>query len=95
MKQQADKGRREAEEWKKRNKVILSTKYLVFKRRLVKKLVDWYNGLYIIEEIVSTNTVKLQLFTSVRIHPVMNISQILQYREQIEGQKVEEVKPVK
>ena len=62
---------------------MLSTKYLVFKRRLVKKLVDWYNGLYIIEEIVSTNTVKLQLFTSVRIHPVMNISQILQYREQI------------
>ena len=62
---------------------MLSTEYLVFKRRLVKKLVDWYNGLYIIEEIVSTNTVKLQLFTSVRIHPVMNISQILQYREQI------------
>jgi len=40
MKLQADKGRREAEEWKKRDKVMLSTKYLVFKRRLVKKLVD-------------------------------------------------------
>ena len=31
MKQQADKGRMEVEEWKKEDKVMLSTKYLVFK----------------------------------------------------------------
>ena len=34
-------------------------KDLVFKKRLVKKLVDWYIGPYIIDEIVSTNVVKL------------------------------------
>jgi len=38
---------------------MLSMKDLVFKKRLVKKLVDWYVSLYIIEKVVSTNTVKL------------------------------------
>jgi len=40
MKKQADRGRKEVEEWKKENKVMLSMKDLVFKKRLVKKLVD-------------------------------------------------------
>ena len=40
MKQQADKGRMEVKEWKKGDKVILSTKDLVFKEQLVRKLVD-------------------------------------------------------
>ena len=38
---------------------MLSTKDLIFKERLVKKLVDQYVGLYIINEIVSTNVIKL------------------------------------
>jgi len=40
MKRQTDKRRKEAEKWKKRDKVMLITKDLVFKERLVKKLVD-------------------------------------------------------
>ena len=40
MKQQANRGREEVEEWKKGDKVILNMKDLVFKERLVKKLVD-------------------------------------------------------
>ena len=40
MKRQADKGRKEIEDWKKGNKVMLSTKNLVFKERLARKLVD-------------------------------------------------------
>ena len=40
MKRQADKGRKETEEWKKKDRVILSTKNLVFKERLARKLVD-------------------------------------------------------
>jgi len=47
----------------------------VFKERPVRKLVDQYIGLYTIEEVVSTNAVKLQLPTSMRIHPVMSGSQ--------------------
>ena len=54
-----DKRRREAKEQKKRDKVMLSTKDLIFKERLAKKLVDQYIGLYFIEEVVFTNAVKL------------------------------------
>ena len=32
--------------------------------------------------------------SSIRIHPVVNISQIVWYKEQVEGQKKEEGKPV-
>ena len=66
---------------KKENKVMLSIKNLVFKKRLVKKLVDWYVSLYFIDEVVSTNAVKLWLPTLMRIYLVVNISQIVQYRE--------------
>ena len=94
MKWQVDRGRREVEEWKKGNKVMLSTKDLVFKERLVKKLVDWYVGPYIIDEVIYTNVVKLQLPTLMRIYLVVNVSWVVWYREQVEGQKVEEVKLV-
>ena len=73
---------------------MLSIKDLVFKERPVKKLVDWYVGLYIINKVVFINVVKLQLPTSMRIHLVVNVSQVIRYREQVQGQKVEEVKLV-
>ena len=53
---------------------MLSTKGLVFKRKLVKNLVNQYMSPYTIEKVVFTNTVKLQLPTSMRIHLVVNIS---------------------
>ena len=74
--------------------MMLSTKDLVFKERLARKLVDHYVGPYIIDKVVSTNVVKLQLSISMRIHPVVNVSQIVQYKKQVEGQKRKEVKPV-
>ena len=92
MKRQADRERKETKNWKKGDKVLLSTKDLVFKERLVRKLVDQYVGLYTIEEVVSTNAVKLQLLTLMRIHLVVNISQIVRYEEQVERQKKEEEK---
>ena len=64
----------------------------MFKERLARKLVDQYASPYTIKEVVSTNTVKLQLPTSIRIHPVVNVSQIVQYKEQVGGQKKEEEK---
>jgi len=94
MKRQVDKGRRETENWKRGDRVLLSTKDLVFKERPARKLVDRYIGPYTIEEVVSTNAVKLQLPTSMRIHPVVNVSQIVQYKEQVERQKGEEGKPI-
>jgi len=66
----------------------------VFKERPTKKLMERYVRPYAIEEVVSSNVVKLQLPSSMRIHPVVNISQIVRYKEQMMGQKKEEGKPV-
>ena len=41
IKQQANREKREIELWKAGNRVMLSTKDLVFKERLAKKLVDY------------------------------------------------------
>ena len=92
IKRQADRKRKNSEEWKKGDRVMLSTKDLAFKERPARKLVDQYIGPYTIEEMVSTNVVKLQLLISIRIHLVVNVSWIVQYREQVEGQKKEEIK---
>ena len=53
-----------------------------------------YVGPYVIEEVVLLNVVKLQLPSLMRIHLVVNVSRIVQYKEQVKGQKKEEGKPV-
>ena len=83
MKKYADRSRKEMEKWKKEDKVLLSTKNLVFKERPVQKLMERYIGPYMIEKVVSMNTVKLQLLSSMRIHPVVNVSWIVRYKEQV------------
>ena len=55
---------------------MLSTKDLVFRERLARKLTERYVGPYMRKEIVLSNAVKLQLPSSMRIHPVVNVSQI-------------------
>ena len=77
MKRYADRNRRETEEWKKGDKIMLSTKDLVFKERLVCKLVERYIGSYEIEEVVLSNAVKLRLPSLMRINLVINISQVV------------------
>jgi len=74
--------------------MMLSIKKFVFKKRLAKKLVDQYVGPYIINKVFFTNAVKLPLLTSIKIYLVVNVSQIIQYREQVEEKKVEEVRLV-
>ena len=73
---------------------MLSTKNLVFKKRPTKKLTERYVGPYVIEEVISSNAVKLRLPSSMRIHLVVNVSRIVCYKEQVKGQKKEEEKPV-
>ena len=55
---------------------------------------DQYVGPYTIEKMISTNAVKLQLPTLMRIYLVVNISQIVRYKEQVEGQEKEKGKPI-
>ena len=94
MKRYVDRGRKKTEVWKKGDRVLLSTKDLVFKERPTKKLMERYVGPYAIKEVVSLNVVKLQLPSSMRIHLVVNVSQIVKYKEQVKGQKKEKGKPV-
>ena len=60
---------------------MLSTKDLVFKERPAKKLMERFVGPYKIEKVVSRNVIKLKLLSLMRIHPVVNISRIVRYRE--------------
>ena len=94
MKRYADRGRKETKVWEREDRVLLSTKDLVFKERPSKKFTERYVGPYAIEEVVLSNAVKLRLPSSMRIHPVVNVSRIVRYKEQVKGQKVEEGKPV-
>ena len=94
MKRYADRRRKETEVWKKGDRVLLSTKDLVFKERPTKKLMERYVGPYKIEEVVSSNVVKLRLPSLMRIHLVVNVSQIVRYKEHVKGQRKKEGKPV-
>ena len=89
-----NKEQREVKEWKKEDKVMLSTRNLVFKEKLVKKLTERYVKSFVVEEVILKNIVKLKLLVSMRIYPVVNVSRIMKYRELIKGQKIEEPKPI-
>ncbi len=47
-----------------------------------------YVGPYEIKEIVSKNAMRLKLLASMRIHPVVNISRVVRYREPVKEQRV-------
>ena len=49
---------------------------------------------YKVKRIILTNTIKLELPSSIKIHPVVNISRVQKYRNQIEAQKKEQPLPV-
>ena len=49
---------------------------------------------HIIEEVVFTNIVKLKLPTIMRIHLVVNLSQVVKHRKLVRKQRVEEPKLV-
>jgi len=85
MKRYTDRNRKETDKWRKENRVMLSTKDLVFKERPVRKLVERYVGPYEIEKVVSSNAMKLRLPSSMRIHLVVNVSRIARYKEQRKG----------
>ena len=90
MKRQADRNRKEVEEYRVGDKVLISTKDFSKKlmKRVTKKLTEKFIGPYVVRKIVSENAVELELPASLRIHPVVNVRRIVKYREQIEGQKI-------
>jgi len=64
---------------------MLSTKGLVFKKKPAKKLTERNVRSYVVKKVVSKNMVKLKLLTSIRIHPVVNISRVVRYRKLVKG----------
>jgi len=92
MKKYADRRRSEVDEYKVGGLVILSTKDLKYQmvRRKTEKLTERFVGPYKVQKIVSSNAVKLELSTTVKIHPVVNVSRIQHYVGQVEGQRKEQ-----
>jgi len=57
--------------------------------RRSKKLIERFLGPYKVKAIISSNTVELELPTTVKIHPVINVSRIRIYISQVDGQQKE------
>ena len=89
IKRYMDKNRKEIEEYKVGDKVLISTKDFSMEliKRVMKKLMEKYIGPYVIKKIILENVVELELPVSLRIHPVVNVRRIVKYQEQVEGQK--------
>jgi len=92
MKKYTDRKRAEVDDYKVGDLVMLSTKDLKYQmvRRRTEKLTERFVGPYKIKKIVSPNVVELELPSTVKIHPVVNVSRIRKYIGQVERQKKEQ-----
>jgi len=81
MKKYTNRKRREVNNYKVGNLVILSTKDLKYQmvRRRIEKLTERFIGPYKTKKIVLLNAVELKLPNIVKIHPVVNVSRICKY----------------
>jgi len=89
IKKQTDRKREEAEEYQVGDLVLLSMKDFKcqMEGRRMEKLMERFVGPYKIKRVISTNAVELELPKTVKIHPVVNMSRIRRYREQVQEQK--------
>jgi len=96
IKKYMNRKRAEVDKYKVGNLVMLSTKDLKYQmiERRTEKLTKRFIGPYKIKKIISSNIVKLELSSTVKIHSVVNISRIQKYVEQVEGQRKEQLAPV-
>jgi len=96
MKKYANRKRGEVDNYKVGDLVMLSTKNLKYQmvRRRTEKLMKRFVGPYKIKKIVLSNTMELELPSIVKIHPVVNVSRIRRYIEQVEGQKKKQLASV-
>jgi len=89
MKKFANRKRREEEEYRVGDLVLLSTKNLKWqmKGRRSEKLTKCFVGPYKVKGIISSNTIELELPKSIKMHPVVNVSRVQLYKPQVEEQK--------
>ena len=83
IKRQTDRNRKETEEYRVGDKVLISTKDFPMKlmKRATMKLTEKYIGSYMVKKIVSENAVELELLALLRIHLVVNVRRIVKYQE--------------
>jgi len=96
MKWYADRGRGEVEEYRVGDLVLLSTKDLKYQMigRQMEKFTKYFVEPYKVKAIISSNAIELELPSTVKIHPVVNVSRVWKYKLQVEGQKKEVPQPV-
>ena len=89
MKRQVNRSRKETEEYRVGDKVLISIKdfSMEFMKRETKKLMEKFIRPYVVRKIVSQNVVELKLPALLRIHLIVNVRRIVKYREQVEEQK--------
>ena len=78
MKQYADRERGEVEEYQVGNLVLLSTKDLKYQivGRCTDKFTECFVGPYKVKAIVSSNVIELDLPSTIRVHPAVNVSRV-------------------
>ena len=91
MRKYANRKKSKPEEYGVGDWVLLSTKDLKFqmKGRCSEKLIERFVDSYKVKRIILTNAIELELPSTIKIHPVVNISRIYMYKGQVEGQKKE------
>jgi len=84
--------RSDVDEYRVGDLVMLSTKDLKYQivGRRTEKLTERFVGPYKVKKIISSNAIKLELPSTVKIYPVVNVSRIRRYVEQVKGQKKEQ-----
>jgi len=85
----ADRKRVEIDEYRVGDLVMLSTKDLKYQMvsRRMEKLMENFVGPYKIKKVISSNIVELELFSTVKIHLVVNVSRVQKYVGQVEEQR--------
>jgi len=96
MKRYADREREEVKKYKVSNLVLLSTKDLKYQMtgRCMEKFTKCFVGPYKVKAIISSKPIELELPSTVKIHPVVNLSRVWKYKLQVEGQKKKAPQPV-
>jgi len=87
MKRYADRERGEVEEYRVGDLVLLSTKDLKYQMvgRHMKKFTECFVRPYKVKPIISSNAIELDLPSTIKIHPVVNVSWVRQYKLQVQG----------
>ena len=96
IKKYTNRKRAKVDKYKVEDLVMLSTKdlkYQVIGKR-TEKLTERFVGPYKIKKIILTDAVELELFSTIKIHSIVNVSRIHKYIGQVEGQRREQLAPV-